>query len=69
MSLSALKEEQEQLKSKIVESPEEGKNFNELMKESIKKLKRSQVRFSSVHTRRYSITKTMDCHHLELLLE
>ncbi|NXQ40514.1 NUF2 protein, partial [Catharus fuscescens] len=42
VSLSALKEEQEQLKSKIVESPEEGKNFNEMMKETIKKLKRSQ---------------------------
>ncbi|NXM86635.1 NUF2 protein, partial [Oenanthe oenanthe] len=42
VSMSALKEEQEQLKSKIVENPEEGKNYNELMKENIKKLKRSQ---------------------------
>uniref|UniRef100_U3JZT9 NUF2 component of NDC80 kinetochore complex n=1 Tax=Ficedula albicollis TaxID=59894 RepID=U3JZT9_FICAL len=42
VSMSALKEEQEQLKSKIVENPEEGKNYNELMKESIKKLKRCQ---------------------------
>ncbi|KAL2301491.1 hypothetical protein Nmel_010877 [Mimus melanotis] len=41
VSMSALKEEQEQLKSKIVESPEESKNCNELMKETIKKLKRS----------------------------
>ncbi|NXD40479.1 NUF2 protein, partial [Copsychus sechellarum] len=42
VSMSALKEEQEQLKSRIVENPEEGKNYNELMKENIKKLKRSQ---------------------------
>lgn len=45
MSMATLKEEQEQLKSKIVESPEERKTYNELMKETIKKLKRSKVRF------------------------
>lgn len=53
MSLAALKEEQAQLKSQIVESPEEGKKYNKQMKETIEKLKRSKVRFSSVHTRRY----------------
>ncbi|NWS25093.1 NUF2 protein, partial [Polioptila caerulea] len=42
VSIATLKEEQEQLKSKIVESPEEWKNYNELMKETIKKLKRSK---------------------------
>ncbi|NWT26144.1 NUF2 protein, partial [Cardinalis cardinalis] len=42
VSLAALKEEQEQLKSKIVESPEERKSYNEMMKETIKKLKRSK---------------------------
>ncbi|NXX84204.1 NUF2 protein, partial [Urocolius indicus] len=39
---AALKEEQEQLKSKIVESPEELKNYKELMKENVKKLKKSK---------------------------
>lgn len=57
--MATLKEEQEQLKSKIVESPEELKNSKELMKETVKKLKRSKVRFSSVHTRRYSVRKSM----------
>lgn len=59
MSLAALKEEQEQLKPKIVESPEEGKSYNEMMKETIKKLKRSKVRFFSVHTRRFSVIKSI----------
>lgn len=45
MSLATLKEEQEQLKSKIVESPEELKIYNEQMKETIKKLKRAKVGF------------------------
>lgn len=56
--MATLKEEQEQLKSKIVESPEELKNYKELMKETVKKLKKSKVRFFSVHTRRYSIRKS-----------
>lgn len=43
--MATLKEEQEQLKSKIVESPEELKNYKELMKETVKKLKKSKVRF------------------------
>ncbi|NWU78392.1 NUF2 protein, partial [Onychorhynchus coronatus] len=38
----SLKEEQEQLKSKIVESPEELKNYKEQMKETVKKLKKSK---------------------------
>ncbi|XP_054142076.1 kinetochore protein Nuf2 [Melozone crissalis] len=42
VSLAALKEEQEQLKSKIVESPEERKSYNEMMKEKIKKLKKEK---------------------------
>ncbi|XP_023787548.1 kinetochore protein Nuf2 [Cyanistes caeruleus] len=42
VSISTLKEEQEQLKSKIVRNPEEQKTDNELMKETIKKLKRSK---------------------------
>jgi len=45
--MATLKEEQEQLKSKIVESPEELKNYKELMKETVKKLKKSKVRFFS----------------------
>ncbi|XP_009081645.1 PREDICTED: kinetochore protein Nuf2 [Acanthisitta chloris] len=40
--LATLKEEQEQLKSKIVESPEELKNYKELMKETVRKLKKSK---------------------------
>lgn len=44
--MATLKEEQEQLKSKIVESPEELKNYKELMKETVKKLKKSKVRFA-----------------------
>lgn len=59
--MATLKEEQEQLKSKIVESPEELKNYKELMKETVKKLKKSKVRFFSVHTRRYSIRKSTFC--------
>lgn len=58
MTMATLKEEQEQLKSKIVESPEELKNYKELMKETVKKLKKSKVRFFSVHTRRYSVIKS-----------
>lgn len=50
MTMAALKEDQEQLKSKIVESPEELKNYKELMKETVKKLKKSKVRFSAVFT-------------------
>uniref|UniRef100_A0A8C2UHJ2 NUF2 component of NDC80 kinetochore complex n=1 Tax=Coturnix japonica TaxID=93934 RepID=A0A8C2UHJ2_COTJA len=42
VTLATLKEEQEQLKSKIVESPEELKNYKELMKETVKKLKKSK---------------------------
>lgn len=58
MTMATLKEEQEQLKSKIVESPEELKNYKELMKETVKKLKKSKVRFfSSFHVRRYLIRK------------
>ncbi|NXU36744.1 NUF2 protein, partial [Drymodes brunneopygia] len=46
---ATLKEEQEQLKSKVVVSPEELRNSSELMKETIKKLKRSKEEV----TRRY----------------
>ncbi|NXN94455.1 NUF2 protein, partial [Rhinopomastus cyanomelas] len=42
VTMATLKEEQEQLKSKIVESPEELKNYKELMKETVKKLKKSK---------------------------
>ncbi|NWR74651.1 NUF2 protein, partial [Centropus unirufus] len=42
VAMAALKEEQEQLKSKIVASPEELKNYKELMKETVKKLKKSK---------------------------
>ncbi|KFQ35358.1 Kinetochore protein Nuf2, partial [Mesitornis unicolor] len=42
VTVATSKEEQEQLKSKIVENPEELKNYNELMKETIKKLKKSK---------------------------
>ncbi|NWS38781.1 NUF2 protein, partial [Probosciger aterrimus] len=42
VTMATLKEEQEQLKSKIVESPEELKNYKEMMKETVKKLKRSK---------------------------
>lgn len=45
MTMATLKEEQEQLKSKIVESPEEMKNYMELMKETVNRLKKSKVRF------------------------
>jgi len=55
--MATLKEEQEQLKSKIVESPEELKNYKELMKETVKKLKKSKVRLSSVHTRKFYVRK------------
>lgn len=58
MTMATLKEEQEQLKSKIVESPEELKNYKELMKETVKKLKKSKVGFSLVHTMRYSVIKS-----------
>lgn len=58
MTMATLKEEQEQLKSKIVESPEELKNYKELMKETVKKLKKSKVGFSLVHTRRYYVIKS-----------
>ncbi|NXP08401.1 NUF2 protein, partial [Thinocorus orbignyianus] len=40
--LATLKEEQEQLKSKIVQSPEELESYKEPMKETIKKLKKSK---------------------------
>lgn len=49
--MATLKEEQEQLKSKIVESPEELKNYKELMKETVKKLKKSKVRSFSLPPR------------------
>ncbi|NXX95114.1 NUF2 protein, partial [Centropus bengalensis] len=42
VAMAALKEEQEQLRSKIVASPEELKNYKELMKETVKKLKKSK---------------------------
>ncbi|NWI60559.1 NUF2 protein, partial [Calyptomena viridis] len=42
VTMATLKEEQEELKSKIVESPEELKNYKELMKETVKKLKKSK---------------------------
>ncbi|NXF03332.1 NUF2 protein, partial [Smithornis capensis] len=42
VTMATLKEEQEQLRSKIVESPEELKNYKELMKETVKKLKKSK---------------------------
>ncbi|XP_040466639.1 kinetochore protein Nuf2 isoform X2 [Falco naumanni] len=42
VTMASLKEEQEQLKSKIVESPEELKNYKEQMKETVKKLKKSK---------------------------
>ncbi|XP_010000640.1 PREDICTED: kinetochore protein Nuf2 [Chaetura pelagica] len=42
VTMAALKEEQEQLKSKIVESPDELKNQKELMKDTVKKLKKSK---------------------------
>lgn len=54
MIIADLKEEQEQKKSKIVESPEELKNYKEAMKETVKKIKKSKVRFPSAHARRYS---------------
>lgn len=42
VTMATLKEEQEQLKSKIVESPEEMKNYMELMKETVNRLKKSK---------------------------
>ncbi|NXH19913.1 NUF2 protein, partial [Bucco capensis] len=42
VAMANLKEEQEQLKSKIVESPEQLKNYREMMKETVKKLKKSK---------------------------
>lgn len=44
MTIATLKEEQEQLKSQIVESPEELKNYKEHMKETVQKLKKAKVR-------------------------
>ncbi|KAI6064161.1 Kinetochore protein Nuf2 isoform X3 [Aix galericulata] len=40
--MATFKEEQEHLKSKIVESPEEMKNYMELMKETVNRLKKSK---------------------------
>uniref|UniRef100_A0A674IW45 Kinetochore protein Nuf2 N-terminal domain-containing protein n=1 Tax=Terrapene triunguis TaxID=2587831 RepID=A0A674IW45_9SAUR len=44
VTMATLKEEQEQLESKIVESPEELKNYKEHMKETVQKLKKTKVR-------------------------
>lgn len=67
--MATLKEEQEQLKSKIVESPEELKNYKELMKETVKKLKKSKVRVPAVCLGGVLFEKAQVCYQLELLLE
>lgn len=41
----SLKEAQESLKTKIVDSPEKVKNYKEKMKDTVQKLKNSRVSF------------------------
>jgi kinetochore protein Nuf2 len=45
LSLVSLKEVQESLKTKIVDSPEKVKNYKEKMKDTVQKLKNSRVSF------------------------
>ncbi|NXG00254.1 NUF2 protein, partial [Sakesphorus luctuosus] len=49
MTMTTLKEEQEQLKSKILESPEELKNYKEQMRETVKKLKNTKEEITRKH--------------------
>lgn len=45
LSLVSLKETQDSLKTKIVDSPEKLKNYKEKMKETVQRLKTSRVSF------------------------
>ncbi|XP_064283669.1 kinetochore protein Nuf2 [Passer domesticus] len=68
VSLATLKEEQEQLKSKIVESPEERKSYNEMMKETIKKLKRSKQEVTEKYEGYRDVVEVLPSCQVELQL-
>ncbi|XP_059334272.1 kinetochore protein Nuf2 [Ammospiza nelsoni] len=68
VSLAALKEEQEQLKSKIVESPEERKSYNEMMKEKIKKLKKEKQEATEGYERYRDLVDVLPSCQVELQL-
>ncbi|NXF23979.1 NUF2 protein, partial [Rhodinocichla rosea] len=68
VSLATLKEEQEQLKSKIVESPEERKTYNEMMKETIKKLKRSKQEVTEKYEGYRDVVEVLPSCQVELQL-
>ncbi|KAF2975594.1 hypothetical protein EK904_001367 [Melospiza melodia maxima] len=68
VSLAALKEEQEQLKSKIVESPEERKSYNEMMKEKIKKLKKEKQEATEGYERYRDVVDVLPSCQAELQL-
>ncbi|OWK60982.1 Kinetochore protein Nuf2 [Lonchura striata] len=68
VSLAALKEEQAQLKSQIVESPEEGKKYNKQMKETIEKLKRSKQEVTAKYERYRDVVEVLPSCQMELQL-
>ncbi|KAJ7400027.1 kinetochore protein Nuf2 [Pitangus sulphuratus] len=68
VAMATLKEEQEQLKSKIVESPEELKNYKEQMKETVKKLKKSKEEITQKYESYRDLVEILPSCQLELQL-
>ncbi|XP_027596473.1 kinetochore protein Nuf2 isoform X1 [Pipra filicauda] len=68
VAMATLKEEQEQLKSKIVESPEELKNYKEQMKETVKKLKKSKEEITQKYESYRDLVEILPSCQLEVQL-